>query len=145
MPAVVKVTFYEKPGCANNTRQKQWLEQQCVTVMAADLLTHPWCADELLMFFGELPVAEWFNRSAPRVKSGDVVPEELSRSEALAVLLEEPLLIRRPLLCKDNEQRVGFDSAVIAGWPGIRIHEGQAEPGESCTRPERPCTTEESA
>jgi nitrogenase-associated protein len=63
-----------------------------------DLLTWPWTASELRAFFADLPVAEWFNRTAPRVKSGEVVPEALPPEEALSALLADPILIRRPLM-----------------------------------------------
>lgn len=140
----VQVIFFEKPGCTNNTRQKQWLRERGVAVVAINLLEHEWSEAKLLQFFGELPVADWFNRSAPRVKSGEVVPEQLSRDEALALLLTEPLLIRRPLLRWGDEQRVGFDATAIARWLGIPGEvEGRGALGETCPRPERPCVVEE--
>lgn len=137
--SMLQVTFFEKPGCTNNTRQKQWLRERGVEVEAIDLLAYPWSEGELLEFFGELPVSDWFNRSAPRVKSGEVVPELLSSHEALQALLEEPLLIRRPLLRKGDERRVGFESESIAYWLRIRGDDGLTSLGESCPRPERPC------
>lgn len=140
---MVQVTFFEKPGCANNTRQKQWLRERGVVVVAIDLLDHPWREDELLAFFSELPVSDWFNRSAPRIKTGEVVPEQLTRDEALHALLQEPLLIRRPLLRKGEERRVGFDSGAIANWLGLRSGDESNSPAESCPRPARPCSTEE--
>ncbi|HEY0635283.1 MAG TPA: ArsC/Spx/MgsR family protein [Gammaproteobacteria bacterium] len=139
----MRITFFEKPGCANNTRQKQWLGEQGVAVEAIDLLAYPWCETELLAFFGALPVSEWFNRSAPRVKSGEVVPEKLTQQAALPLLLQEPLLIRRPLLRRGDERRVGFDSEAIAAWLGLRAEQGLSRLSESCPRPERPCVVEE--
>ena len=96
------VIFYEKPGCANNTRQKVLLAAAGHTVLARNLLTEPWTAQRLLAFFGERPVAAWFNRASPKVKSGEIVPEELDAVTALAMMRADPLLIRRPLLEADG-------------------------------------------
>lgn len=140
---MVQLTFFEKPGCANNTRQKQWLRERGVEVVAINLLDHPWREDELLAFFNGLPVSDWFNRSAPRIKAGEVVPEQLTRDEALRALLQEPLLIRRPLLRKGDERRVGFDGGAIANWLGLRSSDDLSSPAESCPRPAWACSTEE--
>jgi hypothetical protein len=35
----------------------------------------------LLEFFAGLPVAQWFNPSAPAIKSGEIVPEELDERD----------------------------------------------------------------
>lgn len=112
------VVFYEKPGCRNNTRQKQVLAAAGHVVVPRNLLQEPWTAERLRGFFGNRPVAEWFNRAAPRVKSGEVVPEAVSAEAALAMMLAEPLLIRRPLLEADGRREVGFDAERIAAWLG---------------------------
>jgi nitrogenase-associated protein len=113
------VLFFEKPGCANNTRQKGWLAAAGHEVEAVSLLAHPWTRDELLSYFGALPVAQWFNRAAPRVKSGEVVPESLDAAAALQLMLAEPLLIRRPLLRVGERREVGFDVPSIHAWLGL--------------------------
>lgn len=113
------IIFYEKPGCTNNTRQKVLLAAAGHTVLAKNLLTEPWTKERLLAFFGNRPVAEWFNRAAPRVKSGEVVPEALDAETALAMMRAEPLLIRRPLIEADSRREVGFDQQVIDGWLGL--------------------------
>ncbi len=113
------VIFYEKPGCANNTRQKVLLAAAGHTVLARNLLTEPWTAQRLLAFFGERPVAAWFNRASPKVKSGEIVPEELDAVTALAMMRADPLLIRRPLLEADGRFEVGFDPEVIKAWLGL--------------------------
>lgn len=113
------ITFYEKPGCANNTRQKVLLAAAGHTVQAKNLLTEPWTKERLLAFFGKRLVADWFNRAAPKVKSGEVVPESLDAETALAMLRAEPLLIRRPLIEADGRREVGFDLEVIDAWLGL--------------------------
>lgn len=58
-------------------------------------------------------MVEWFNRAAPAVKSGAVDPQQLSGEQALALLLAEPLLIRRPLIQLGAAHLVGFDPAAL--------------------------------
>jgi nitrogenase-associated protein len=113
------VVFYEKPGCASNARQKVLLAAAGHTALARNLLTEKWNPQRLRAFFGELPVAEWFNASAPRVKSGEVLPETLAEPAALALMLSDPLLIRRPLMDVDGQFRAGFDPEVVNAWIGL--------------------------
>ena len=127
------VVFFEKPGCANNTRQKRLLEEAGHSLDARSLLTEPWTADRLRSFFGARPVAEWFNKAAPRVKSGEVDPARLDAEAALALMLAEPLLIRRPLMEADGARVVGFDQAFVDQWIGLSPKAPQGDL-ESCRR-----------
>jgi nitrogenase-associated protein len=135
--AMTHVLFFEKPGCANNTRQKAWLAAAGHEVEAVSLLTHPWTREELLGFFQALPVAQWFNRAALRIKSGEVVPEQLNADKALKLLLAEPLLIRRPLLRALGRSAVGFDIQAVHAWLGLPqevIAEQQQQNVEACLK-----------
>lgn len=132
------VIFYEKPGCGGNAKQKVWLAASGHTVLAKNLLTEKWTTERLRSFFGEMPVAHWFNLAAPRVKSGEVVPAEHDEASALAVLLAEPLLIRRPLLEVDGERRCGFDPKQVDAWIGLNDSGNKSEPCPICNRSE-PC------
>lgn len=126
------VTFYEKPGCKGNLRQKTLLAAAGHTVQAKSLKAEPWTAERLLAFLGPLPVAAWFNRSAPAVKSGEIVPENLGFEHALRLLLENPLLIRRPLMEVGEERMVGFDTAAVDTWLGLKGAELPAGNIEAC-------------
>lgn len=113
------ITFYEKSGCSGNARQKALLEAAGHTVEARDLRQVPWTHMKLLDFLYALPVSEWFNRNAPAVKSGEIVPEDLDEETALGLLQHHPLLIRRPLLEVGNERMAGFDVKQVDAWVGL--------------------------
>jgi nitrogenase-associated protein len=131
---MAQVIFFEKAGCSGNARQKKLLLESGHEVQARDLRHKVWSNFALLEFFTGLPVAQWFNRSAPAVKSGEVVPEELDEPTALALMRDNPLLIRRPLLQVGDERRVGFDAAAIDAWIGLaRIPEDNIE---ACRHPD---------
>jgi nitrogenase-associated protein len=105
--------FWEKPGCQGNQRQKQLLRQQGFDPRVKDLLAHPWTASELRSFFIGKPVADWFNRSAPAITSGEINPDELDGEMALSLMMLEPILIRRPLMSYGEFKQAGFESGEV--------------------------------
>ncbi|MNN65155.1 hypothetical protein D3C81_1806360 [compost metagenome] len=58
-------------------------------------------------------MAEWFNPAAPAVKSGAIDPQALDAEQALALLLAQPLLIRRPLISCGSLRMAGFDAQAL--------------------------------
>ncbi len=137
---MAEVTFWEKPGCANNARQKALLVASGHRVEARNLLTEPWDGARLLAFFGDRPVTSWFNPASPRVKSGEVVPADLTEASAIAALLSDPLLIRRPLMEVGARREVGFDVDVVDAWIGL-VRPNTRLP-EGCVA-QRPCAAPE--
>jgi nitrogenase-associated protein len=113
------IIFWEKPGCAGNARQKALLLASGHTLEVRNLLAEPWDATRLRSFFAGRPVAAWFNRSSPRIKSGEVIPEALNESEALTLMLAEPLLIRRPLMEANGRREAGFEPERVNAWVGL--------------------------
>ena len=130
------IIFWEKPGCQGNTRQKEILHASGHELDVHDLLTEPWSEEHLALFFGERPVHEWFNPAHPRVKSGEVVPAEFSRGEALRLMVAEPLFIVRPLMQVGVERLAGFDVTQVHNWIGLTLDSiGERDP-RNC-----PCVT----
>lgn len=133
---MTSIVFYEKPGCATNSRQKQLLRAAGFDLEVRDLLGEPWSGERLLPFFGDRPVSEWFNRAAPAVKGGEVVPEALTGPQALELMLASPILIRRPLIQLGSAYLAGFDPAALnALLPAQQqLHEQQPASIDSCSR-----------
>lgn len=117
------VHFYEKPGCATNTRQKQLLAAAGHEVVAYDLLSQPWKEQlvKLRTFFGERPVFEWFNVNAPAIKYGEIDPLMLNAEQALGLMQEQPLLIRRPLIEVNGHCFAGFDVQQVEAALGLSL------------------------
>ncbi len=105
---MAELIFYEKPGCVGNGMQQSLLRRQGVAFEVRDLLKHPWTVETLRPYFGDTAVSQWFNASAPRVKSGEIPLDSLNEAEALALMLADPILIRRPLLEYGELRQSGF-------------------------------------
>ena len=142
---MAKVIFYEKPGCGGNARQKALLISSGHELEVRNLLTATWTAKALRAFFGSKPLLEWFNPSSPRIKSGSIKPDTLTPEAALVMMIEDPLLIRRPLMQVGDRREAGFDQAAVDAWIGLRttenpvtdscIKEGDAAHVASCKAP----------
>ena len=118
---IAAIVFWEKPGCQGNAKQKEILRASGHELEVRDLLSEPWAAVGLALFFGERPVAEWFNPAHPRIKSGDVLPDAFDREDALRLMVEEPLFIVRPLLQVGEERMAGFDVEQVHNWIGLDL------------------------
>lgn len=108
------VVFYEKPFCAANAKQKQILRQSGCTLIERNLLEHGLDKEMLRSFMGEKRVEEWFNPAAPAIKNGEIIPNTLDEGEAMALLLSNPILIRRPLMIIGTERVCGFDADKVS-------------------------------
>ncbi|KWV58177.1 arsenate reductase [Bradyrhizobium macuxiense] len=112
------IIFYQKSGCVTNARQIRSLTAAGHRVIVKDILKEPWCTRELRSFFGHMPVASWFSPSAPRIKSGEVNPDTIDAASALARMLGDPLLIRRPLIDADGARCAGFNCELVLSLLG---------------------------
>ena len=130
------IIFWEKPGCQGNARQKEILRASGHQLQVRDLLTEPWTAQELARFFGDRPVAEWFNPSNPRIKSGEVDPAAIAPEDALQMMVAEPLLIVRPLLQVGQERLAGFEVQQVHNWIGLALDSVGPRDPKNC-----PCVT----
>lgn len=128
------IVFYEKPGCINNSKQKKLLLAAGHQVECRDLLTEHWSREALMDYFDHMSVTMWFNSSAPEIKSGKIDPSGLSEDEALELMIQNPILIRRPLMRVGDECRVGFDIKLVDQWIGLTDFTGQ-EDLETCPQP----------
>lgn len=130
------LVFFEKPGCASNAQQKKLLRAVGFQLDVQSLLAHPWTQAQLADFFGSMPVAERFNKSAPDIKQGLIKPEALSAQEAMELMLENHLLIRRPLIQCADKKWVGFDLPALLSHFGLQDDYTAAggEVGEECSK-----------
>jgi nitrogenase-associated protein len=114
------IIFYEKPGCVNNTKQKAILHAAGHAVKARNLLTQSWSSETLYQFLKDRPLWEWFNRTAPQIRDGEIVPEKLDEQQALELMVKYPILIRRPLIQIGDRYTVGFDLVKLNSWIDLK-------------------------
>lgn len=116
------IHFYEKPGCINNTKQKDILVKAGHEVISVNILLVEWTKDNLLQFVQNKTATQMMNHTAPVIKSREIIPETLDLNQAIQLMIEDPILIRRPLIAVDNLFIQGFDDErlkpYIGDWNG---------------------------
>jgi nitrogenase-associated protein len=116
---MTELVFYEKPGCIGNQQQKALLRQLGISLEVRDLLSESWSSESLRPFFANKPVAEWFNDSAPQVKNGEIEIHRLSEEKALSLMVQQPILIRRPLMVCQSLRQSGFTPGPVLDYLGV--------------------------
>lgn len=123
----MKMTFYHKPGCINNEKQKRILIKKGFSLDERNLLEEPWDRSLLEKIFNGYLVSEWFNTSAPKIKNGSIKPELLTYSEAIDLILEDPILMRRPIMGVNGKYVVGFGVRELEILSGVFLGHVPAE------------------
>jgi len=119
------IIFYERPGCATNTKQRSLLEASGHQVIRRSLLAERWTAARLRDFFQDKPVSEWFNRASPRIESGEIDLQKVTAELAMALLLADHLLIKRPLIEIGSVLIAGFDPKRLQASIDLPPHQSQ--------------------
>lgn len=102
-------TFYEKTGCSGNAKQKELLKSHNISFSVKSLLDTKWTSESLNQFFEGLEVIDIFNPFAPQIRDKEIDISKLSFDEAINLMIQNPILIKRPLLDINGVKICGFD------------------------------------
>ena len=93
---------------------KASLSQEGVELDERDFFQDPFTEPELRQLLGDTPASDVFSYRSPAVKKMGLKPDELSEDDLIRLMLEEPRLIRRPLIKVGNRVVVGTDQKAMA-------------------------------
>ena len=82
---------------------RAWLSRTDAEVEHRDFFADPFTEDELRNLLGESSPSEYFSWNSPSRRKLGIERDETSEDELLALMLQEPRLIRRPLIEIDGE------------------------------------------
>lgn len=82
---------------------KAWLSRTDAEVEERDFFTDPFSEDELRELLGESPPSDYFSWNSPSRRKLGIDRDTTSEDELVVLMLQEPRLIRRPLIEIDGE------------------------------------------
>ena len=104
-----RVTLYTKSGCTTCIKARQFLLSKGIHYTERDIFKHPFSEGELRAIVAQRPAKELFSYRSPSVKALGLDPDRLTEEEMIRHMLDEPRLIRRPLMTAGAAIAVGFD------------------------------------
>lgn len=108
------VSLLEKTGSTGNAKPKAPDIATDRQASARDRRPAHASSSRLREFLAGLPVEQWFDPSAPAIRSGEIVPAELDETAALALLRDNPRLICQPLVEAGDVAQADVDAPRIA-------------------------------
>ena len=82
---------------------RAWLSRTDAEVEYRDFFADPFTEDELRELLGKSPPSDYFSWNSPSRRKLGIDRDEMSEDELVALMLQEPRLIRRPLIEIDGE------------------------------------------
>ena len=89
------------------------LLQDGVELEERDFFADPFTEPEIRDLFGERDPADFFSWSSPSFRKTGLKREELSGDRLIEMMVEEPRLVRRPLVRLADELIVGTDKKAM--------------------------------
>jgi len=130
------VIFYEKPGCAGNKKQKDVLKANGINFEVRSILSTKWDRDRLNCFFEGLQKDAIVNQFAPKIKGGQIDINNYTKDQLIDLMLEDPILIKRPLIQVDDIKICGFDIPKLNKALNLKIDTkkeiGTCQSSDSC-------------
>lgn len=111
----MSILFLEYPKCTTCQKAKKWLDERQIAYEDRHMKEQNPTVEELRNWYEKsgLPLKKFFNTSGLLYKSmqlKDKLPN-MSEEEQLALLAEDGMLVKRPLLIKEDRVLVGFRTA----------------------------------
>ncbi|MFS1663110.1 arsenate reductase family protein [Streptococcus sp. zg-JUN1979] len=108
-------TFYQYPPCSTCKRAKKELDQLALDYHDINIKVNPPSEESLLAWMsqGDFTLKQFFNTSGQRYRELGLKDKlaDMSQAEAAALLASDGMLIKRPLLVKDDQLlQIGYRS-----------------------------------
>ena len=101
---------------------KAWLSQADVNFEERDFFKDGFSEEELRELLGDTPPADIFSWRSPSARTLKLDREKESPDELIRLMVEQPRLVRRPLIHTGDRLFVGTDKAAMAeAFPGYKL------------------------
>ncbi|MGD8190002.1 Spx/MgsR family RNA polymerase-binding regulatory protein [Brevibacillus ginsengisoli] len=109
------ITFFTYPSCTSCRKAKAWLAENGVKYVERHLFKNPPSAEELLEIIKMTTngMDEILSTRSQKFKNLDVEIEDMTVSELLEMLSEDPRLLKRPILTDGENVIIGFNQSAM--------------------------------
>jgi len=105
------ITLYTTPSSASCRKAKSWLEENNLSFIEKNIFNESLTISELkaILRLTENGTEDIISYRSQAFQNLNISLDEFSLSEVLALIQQEPSLIRRPILIDDKKLQIGFN------------------------------------
>lgn len=109
------IKLYVSPSCTSCRKAKSWLEEQDLEFEEKNIYHEPLTKDEIkeILMLTDEGTEEIISYRSQAYKNLEVDIDTLSMNELLDLFIEEPSLIRRPIIMDDRRLQIGYNEEEI--------------------------------
>jgi regulatory protein spx len=103
--------FYTSPGCSSCRKTRRWLDDHRISYVEKNLFSNKLSATEVkyLLSRCENGTSDLISTRCQAFQKLSVDIEECTVSELIVLILQNPSLLRRPILLSETNMVIGYD------------------------------------
>lgn len=109
------VTIYTSPSCASCRKAKKWFDDHHIPYTAKSIFSSDFKAEDVMKILqkAENGSDDVISQRSKIVMENDINFEEMTISQLIAFILENPSILKRPLIIDDRRLQVGYNEDEI--------------------------------
>ena len=112
------VNLYTTPSCTSCRKAKAWLEEHGIDYIERNIITEPLTLEEIkfILRMTENGTTDILSPNSKSFQELDVDVDSLPLNELYNVILENPKILRRPILLDEKRLQVGYNEEEIRSF-----------------------------
>ncbi|AEW56484.1 putative arsenate reductase (Glutaredoxin) [Bacillus cereus F837/76] len=109
------VVLYTTASCSSCRKAKAWLEENQIDYTEKNIVSNSMTVDELksILRLTEEGATEIISTRSKTFQDLNINIEELSLNEFYKLIIEHPLMLRRPIMLDEKRLQIGFNDEEI--------------------------------
>ncbi|TGE73582.1 transcriptional regulator SpxA [Weissella confusa] len=109
------VTLYTSPSCTSCRKARAWLEENAISYTERNVFKEPLSRDEIknILRMTEDGTEEIISTRSKLFAELDVKLDDLSLSQLIEMIQQQPALLKRPLMIDEKRMQVGYNEDEI--------------------------------
>lgn len=119
------ITIYTTPSCSSCRKAKKWLEDHMIEYVEKNLFTQPLSPEDLDMMLAnaENGFDDIISTRSKVFKEESLDIEDMRISELKSFIMENPSVLKRPIILDKNKMQVGYNEEEIRVFIPRRLRE----------------------
>ncbi len=132
------IQIYTTPSCSSCRKAKKWLEDHRIEYREKNIFNIKLTRDDILMMLKntESGFEDIISTRSKVFQDNNLDIDEMSMKELIQFIIDNPSVLRRPIIVEDNKMQVGYNEDEIRTFIPKRLREiimcTTCDKGEDC-------------